>query len=276
MPHKTTIKTNGQTLTVKASVSHWTTEALALAASGTNDVESTTTTTITSDYDLWFANTATTATITVKQLDGTTLATYADLQVNPGVGVRTLSPIPDGYQAAADSGVNRLSLAPAGALAETFPRAGGPTTNIAVPGVSGRLFMTAIHLQAGMTVSSITYTSVTTAAVAPTAQWFALYNSSRVLLRQTADDTSTAWGATTVKTLSLTTPFTTTYTGLHYVAINVTAGTVPSLLGASVTSTGLGIAPVLSGASTTGLTDTAPATADAITAAGLIPYAYVT
>jgi hypothetical protein len=104
MPHKITVKTNGQTLTVNASVSHWTSEALALAASGTNDVESTTTTTITADYNLWFANTATTATITVKQLDGTVLL-QQEFPVGPGFGPRTLNPLPDPFAVAADSGV---------------------------------------------------------------------------------------------------------------------------------------------------------------------------
>lgn len=96
-----TVRTNGQTLTVNASVSHWTTAALAVTASAGDDVESTTTTTITSDYTMHFANTATTATVTVKQLDGTTLHT-GTYEVNPGVGARVLSPTISTDQASAD------------------------------------------------------------------------------------------------------------------------------------------------------------------------------
>jgi hypothetical protein len=97
------VNTNGQTLTVNASVSHWTTAALAVTASAANDVESTTTTTITSNYVMHFSNTATTAAITVKQLDGTTL--YAGtVDVSAGTGPRVLNPLPDEYQQAADAG----------------------------------------------------------------------------------------------------------------------------------------------------------------------------
>lgn len=273
MPHKTTIRTNGQTLTVNASVSHWTSEALALAASGDDDVASTTTTTITSDYDLWFANTATTATITVKQLDGTTLGTYANLQVNPGVGTRTLNPLPDPFQTAADLN-KQASLLPSGVLAETVPRVSSVIGTGTVLS-TGRLSMAAISLPQGLAVTSITFWSGGTAVDTATHQWFALYNSSRELLGQTTNDTSTAWGTNAAKTLALTTPYTTTYSGLHYLGINVTATTVPALMAVVVSSQIHGVAPILNGTSTTGLTDTAPATADALTVTTRIPYAYV-
>lgn len=279
MPHKTTVKTNGQILTVNASVSHWTTEALALTASGTNDVESTTTTVISSDYDLWFANTATTATITVKQRDGSTLATYSNLQVNPGVGTRILDPLPDRYQVAADVGGNRqIALMPTGAVAETYPRMNGTTTNIASTLTSGRMHCYAVHLPKDTVCTNITFVSGTTAANTPTAQWFALYDSSRVLLRQTANDGSTAWADFVAKTLALSSSFTTTYSGLHYLGIMVAAATPPTLLGYVATSTVLGIAPIVSGYdnTNTGLTTTAPATAAALTTGGSVAYAYVT
>lgn len=275
MPHGTVIATNGQTLKVNASVSHWTTEALALTASGTNDVESTTTTTITSDYTMWFANTATTATITVKQLDGTTIATYTGLEVGPGVGTRRLAPVPDVYQLAADAALSReQALAPTGALAETVPRAGGTLVNSGYL-VSGRLHLVAINLAKGTTVTSISFMSGTQAAVAPTAQWFALYDSAYALLRQTADDTSTAWGASTVKTLALTSTFTTTYSGLHYLGICVVAGTTPSLQCDLTLSTVLALPPFLNAVGDTGLTTTAPATATPGASATGQPYAYV-
>lgn len=95
-----TIRTNGQTLRVNASVSHWTSAALAAVGSGDDDIPSTDTTTITSDYTLHFANTATVATVTVTQPDGTTLVSK-EFQVSPAYGPRTLNPVPDQWQAAA-------------------------------------------------------------------------------------------------------------------------------------------------------------------------------
>ena len=273
MPHKLTVRTNGQTLTVKSSVSHWTTEALARTASGTNDVESTTTTTITSDYDLWFADTATTATITVKQIDGTTLLadTY---QVGPGYGPRVLNPISDAYQRAGDLIAGRLTLAPAGAVAETYSRMGATVANSPLLS-SGILHLTAIEIPQGTVVSQITYGSATTAANTPTNYWFALYNSDLTLCAQTADQTSTAWAANTFKSLSLTAPYTTTKSGRHYVGIMVAAATPPTLWGVATNFWVTNIAPISNGSSTTGLTTTAPATAAALTAQTNTPYAYL-
>ena len=267
------VRTNGQTLRVNASVSHWTTAALAVTASGTNDVESTTTTTITSDYSMHFANTATTATITVKQLDGTTLVAQT-FEVNPGVGLRILNPVPDNYQIATDAvSMARLALAPTGALAETVNRALAGSNSSVLS--SGRMQMIALPLTAGTVVTTATFLAATTGAGTPTAQWFALYDSARVLLGQTADDTSTAWAANNTKTLTFAAPITTTYTGMHYLAICVAAATPPTLFsygGAAITN---GLTPVLAGFADTGLTTTAPATAAAITAAAAVPYAYV-
>jgi hypothetical protein len=273
MPHGTTIRTNGQTLTVQASVSYWTTEALALIASANDDIANTVVTTITTDTTLWFANTATTTRLTVKQLDGTTLFAQ-DVEVNPGVGRRVLNPLPDVYQSAAD--LKPLSpLAPAGAVAETFPRAGATIANGATL-TSGQLYMIAINLNVGVTVSSITFLSSTTAAVNPTNQWFALYSSDLALLAQTADDTNTAWGASAAKTLAIASPYTTTKSGLHYVGIMVKADTVPTLAAAIALAVSNAVAPVSAGnSSSAGLTDAAPATAGAITGATRYPYAYL-
>jgi hypothetical protein len=267
------VRTNGQTLRVNASVSHWTTAALAVTASGTNDVESTTTTTITADYSLHFANTATTATVTVSQLDGTTLLSQT-FEVNPGVGLRVLNPVPDAHQTAVDVSLKGQFL-PTGALASTIPRQGTNIGNVSLL-TSGTMALTAIELQKGTVVTNISYHSATTATNTPTAWWFALYTADRALCAQTADQTSTAWGANTLKTLALTAPFTTTYTGLHYVGIMVAASTPPTLyaqVGAAYTNI---IAPILTGNSTASLTTTAPATADAITVGSNFPYSYIT
>jgi hypothetical protein len=271
MPHETVIATNGQTLTVNASVSHWTTSALAATASGTNDVESTTTTTITGDYSLFFADTATTATVTVKQIDGNTLFSQV-LQVGPGVGTRRIAPTPDIYQVGADTAGS--SLASSGAIASTFPRT-YPTELLAAQ-ASGTLHLYAIHLQKGTLVSSISFTTGTTALSGGSNQLFGLYDSALALLATSADDTTTAWAASTIKTLAMTTPYTTTYTGLHYLGLSITATTRPTMAGIAILANAVAAkTPKLAGTSTTGLTTALPATAAAITGDAGYCYAYV-
>lgn len=168
---------------------------------------------------------------------------------------------------------------PAAARAETMPR----TQTLASLGMllSGRLHLVAVQLPAGLPVASITFVAGATGAATPTNQWFALFNNAATpaLLRQTADDTTAAWAANALKTLTLTSPFTTTYSGLHYLGIMVAATTVPTLMGVNgitaITATG----PTLSGSSTAGLTTpasfTSPASAPTALSTGQIPYAYV-
>lgn len=119
-----------------------------------------------------------------------------------------------------------------------------------------------VWLNSGDVVTNISFTSAATAAGTPTNWWFALYSnaSTPALLAQTADQTSTAWAADTTKTLALATAQTISVSGVYWVAVNVTATTVPTLVGA------VGAKPQLSGevnlAVTSGssLTATAPAT----------------
>lgn len=131
---------------------------------------------------------------------------------------------------------------------------------------TGRLTLQAIYLPAGTTINNISFWSATTALATGTNQLFGLYDSNLNLLRSTTNDTSTAWGANSKKTLSLTSAFTTTYSGLHYVAIMVTATTVPTLKGNTARTGGqlnAGL-PSTGGTSTTGLTTALPATASAL------------
>lgn len=164
-------------------------------------------------------------------------------------------------------------MLPSGALASTVPRntrfdgTGAPLT-------SGRLTLVACPLEAGDIITSISFLSGTTAATSPTNQWFALYDSSRALLRQTTNDTTTAWAASTVKTLNLTSTYTITSSGLYYLGIMVAATTVPTTTGAAGTTQVYGITPILCGSSTTGLSGTAPNPAAALTAIGSIPLAW--
>lgn len=167
-------------------------------------------------------------------------------------------------------------LMPTGAISETFSRATEPRVNTTLLS-TGRMSAAAIYLPKDATITSITFQSATTALSAGTNQWFALYSSALALLRQTTDDTSTAWAANSTKTLNLTSTFLTTYAGLYYVAINVTAGTVPTLSsGASINGVFNALPPTITGTSDTGLTTTAPNPATALsTTVNVIPYAYV-
>ena len=143
------------------------------------------------------------------------------------------------------SGGNHVTATVAAAIAETVPAGAGfgATTG----GASGVVHLHGIYLPKGVTITTITFVSGATAAVTPTNQWFALCDSSRTVLRVTANDTTTAWGSSTVKSLNLTSTFTTTYSGLHYLACCVTAGTVPTFRGANAgTFTGVATQSFLS------------------------------
>lgn len=166
---------------------------------------------------------------------------------------------------------------PTGAIAQSIPRYTA-VGNLATL-TSGTLVLSAVRLQAGTTVNSITWVSRTTALSGGNNQWFALFNSSRQCLAVTNDDTSTAWGANTAKTLSLTSPYSVTTTGNYYIGIMVNAATPPTLAGlANATGVLTGIAPILIGTSNTAQTTpfTVGNTANALSALGSgVPYAYV-
>lgn len=135
-----------------------------------------------------------------------------------------------------------------------------------------------IKLAAGDVVTNISFRSGATAAGTPTNWWFALYSSASTpaLLAQTADQTSTAWAANTTKTLALSSAQTITAGGYYWVAINVTATTVPTLLGC------VGVAPIVTGeanlsvTSGSSLTATATATLASPTVKQFIPYVVLT
>lgn len=157
---------------------------------------------------------------------------------------------------------NKMVLS--GALYETMDRNLVYEVNTALLS-SGRLSLQAIYLPAGVTINSISFWSATTAAATPTNQLFGLFDSSYNLLRSSANDTTTAWAANSRKTLALTSAFTTTYSGIHYLGIMVTATTVPTIKGNTAKVGGQlnAGAPTMGGTSTTGLTTALPATAAA-------------
>lgn len=137
-----------------------------------------------------------------------------------------------------------------------------------------------IYLRKGDVVTNLTFRSGATAAGTPTNWWFALYSSAATpaLLAQSADQLTTAWAATTNKTLALSSAQTISADGWYWAAVMVKATTVPTLVGVSTTASA-GIATGeknLAQASGSALTTTAPATIASPTAAATVPLVILT
>jgi hypothetical protein len=177
------------------------------------------------------------------------------------------------------------ALGPAGTIAESFPRATTAATSSACPTATGVMYMTAVYIPAGVTITSISFMNGGTALATGTHQIFGLYDDNsgtssgtpRALLRGTSDDTSTAWAGTTAKTLNLTSTYTTTRSGFYYVGVLIAATTIPTLAcqnpaqQAAIST----VAPILHG--TTGSALTAlPNPAAALAANSLSPYCWLT
>lgn len=164
-----------------------------------------------------------------------------------------------------------------GVLAETMPRETCPEVNTVAPTASGTLFMMAIYLKAGVLVSSISASSATTAAVTPTNYFFALYDGNRNLRAVSANQTTTAWAANTLKTLAMTTPYRVPTSGVYYIGVMMTATTLVTLKGGAAKTGGqlASLAPVLHGASSAGLTTAMPDPAAVITGGLVSIYAAV-
>lgn len=156
-----------------------------------------------------------------------------------------------------------------GCKGETLDRNYCTETNTTA-GTTGQIRIQAIYLAAGTIVSNIAFASATTAAGTPTHYVFALYDLSGNLLATTADQTSTAWAANTVRTIAVTAAYTVPTSGLYYLAISVVASTFPTLKGNTARTGGqlYAATPNLAGiSSTTYSTGTAPATINIPTAA---------
>lgn len=220
--------------------------------------------------------------VTVEHYDGTTACLTFGVTLLPGENL-VINEI--GEWSHHDSqGADYNYTAPAagnlgitGTLAETIPRQICPEVNTTAPTASGTLFLQAIYLVAGQLVSNITISSATTAAGTPTNYFFALYDASRNLRAVSANQTTTAWAAQTVKTLAMTTPYRVPTTGLYYIGIMMTASTIITTKGGTAKTGGqlAGTAPILHGASTTGLTTSMPDPAAAITVGTASIYAAV-
>ena len=174
---------------------------------------------------------------------------------------------------------NLLEGSPTGFLQTNLPRFFAATDLVASL-TTQVLSSVAIPLQAGDTVTSLTFLSGATPAGTPTNWWFALYSSAATpaLLAQTADQLTAAWAADTTKTLALATVQVIPTTGIYYAAIMVKATTVPTLMGLSVGRAAiagnvgtLGY-KVISQTSGAALTTTAPATIATPTTVATVPW----
>jgi hypothetical protein len=218
-----------------------------------------------------------------EALSGSLFTAAGQLLYGSASGTAAVSNTPTGGQLAAYDGsavawtsVPIPTVAPTGAFYESMSRL--LPVNVGTFLTSTTLQMTAIPLLKGQTVTSVTFVSGTTALSAGSNQWAALFDGSRNKVAISADDTSTAWGANTAKTFTMTTPYTATATGTYYVGLMVKATTVPTLLGNNSASTVLSaLAPILNGTSDTALSNPAscPSTAAAITATAKVPYFYL-
>lgn len=165
-----------------------------------------------------------------------------------------------------------------GVLGETIPRTSDMTNSAIV--FSGTQTFHGIYLTAGTVVSSIGVSTATSPATGPTNQWFSLYSAALGRLAVTADDTTTAWAANTMKILTIAAPYTILTSGLYYIGIMVAAGTPPTVWGATNRGSSILItAPAVCGqdATNTGLTTpaTAPLTAASLTAINSLAYCRV-
>jgi hypothetical protein len=140
---------------------------------------------------------------------------------------------------------------PAGALAATFDR-WEPGNSLAF--ASGTLYLTAIILRAGQVLTNLNCRVGSTAVTGVTHSWMNLCDANRVVLRSSADDTTTPTGANVTKTFPLTSTYTIVTTGLYYLGtmFAATAGALAGLQGNA--NTILQIPPQLFGSSNTGMT----------------------
>ena len=155
---------------------------------------------------------------------------------------------------------SELLIAPTGATGETCPRSLA-TSAASSSTASGTVYVVAIGLRAGIPVNNITAftSSVSGSNVATEADithgWYALLDSTITVRAVSADTTG---GATAFMTSAETgyaksvsgSAYTTTYTGLYYIAfsMSVSAGTMPQLATRASTGTnGPASSPVLQG-----------------------------
>lgn len=225
-----------------------------------------------------------------EQMAATVIALGASAPTSDGLG-ELWADLATGIQGFNPPSGTDIALAPSTATAATLPRPlAGDSVGITVPAgtTTATLILAALYLPINTVVNNINVLVGTTASSGVAHNWAGLYNSARVPLALSADNTTTDLTASTVAAYAIATTaagaatsFTTTYSGLHYLAFAIcSATTQPTLYGYNAAGTAVNnIAPKLSGTSTTGLT-TPPtsfvAAATAITATTGVPYGYLT
>lgn len=148
-----------------------------------------------------------------------------------------------------------LPLAPVGVTSESIPRShAAQSVTIAV--ASGTMQLAAVYLPANTIVNAVNFVTGTTGSTGVSHNWAVLADNNRKVLAVSADNTSADLVASTVQTYTLTTPFTTTYSGLYYIGFVIAVGTTtPTMIGVtSAGSTLNNIAPKTAGASNVGAT----------------------
>lgn len=127
----------------------------------------------------------------------------------------------------------RWNDVPSGVIAVPGPRATFGNTSLSL--TSAQLRVSGVGLvPAGTLVTSVTVWSSGTAAVTPTAQWFAIFDAlTRAKIQVTVDDTSTAFAANTGKTLNLAATWTPAADTLITVGAVMAAATPISLITSS-------------------------------------------
>lgn len=192
---------------------------------------------------------------------------------------------PDGVAAAGGNGLpadsghvhpekawDSLLIAPSGALAETFPRwlASSPVTPS-----SGTTYVTAISLPKGIVVGNITLASHTAGSSSTTHSWFALLDSTGLVLAVSADGGTANIGGGAYVTKAMTSPYTVTAAGLFYIAQSVTASSMCNWCGAGPLSSIAQRTPTLCGTATNSAAPPTVGTTLTITSSTANNYGYV-
>lgn len=169
---------------------------------------------------------------------------------------------------------------PSGAVAETYQRNMRNGENGAILS-TGRMHCSGgMVIPAGVTVSTLTFVSATTAGATLTHMWAALIGQDKsTIIRKTADDTANAWAANTAKTFTLSTPYTPSVDTAVYCGLTVVGTTMPTIQVAIPGVNQLGVADldpdIAFLATAAGLTDPASlSSVGATTVNGNVAYCY--
>lgn len=168
-----------------------------------------------------------------------------------------------------------LDLRRASNKGETLPRIS--STFAAIQPITAQAVYTGIELAAGDVVTSIVFTTNTTAGATLTHSFAGLYSAAFGKLAVSADNTAAALAASTEFTFTLTAPYTIPSDGLYYLAFASVGTTIATMTGVTGIATVNARTPVVAFTDTANtLTNPASLPATATASAGFSPlYAYV-